>query len=740
MDVAERQRFVVYGVSMLLSLAFWACGPEKDDDDNPELRVDLASLHFGVSANQTKSFHIFSNTDWSLSTNGADWLSVEPSSGNGNAEVRVTVLQANTGSTERSAQVLITAENLQETVAITQSAPGLGPELRVDRTSLDFDAEAGSATLILQSNTPWSASCSENWCSLDMASGSGNRTVTVSVSANTSADDRYATVEITAEGLEPLTVSIMQRAFNSELSVNPQSLHFASGDTASNNFNVSSNMAWSVRCTQDWCTVSEELTQGSHNGTVRVTVQRNDGTTERSADVIVATTGNANERMVRITQAPIMPTISSFSPTQTGYGAEMTIYGSHFSDVRAENVVRLGSVEVPAGNITFASPTTIRLTVPSSSLCRVGTTTPCTGRVQVTVNRKTVTSTGTFTYVLTGTVSTFAGNGTSGLVDDAMAAARFRYPKGIAIDPLYGHLYVADSANNSIRRVTTAGVVSTFVLGTGGLNVPSGVNIVSMSALYVVDKYSHRIRRLTPSSICSSMPGSVASIWNCILPSISTIVGGGSNGYTSGFADSSGTNALFSYPSDIAIDSEGNLYVTDTQNHCIRRVSLTNAVTTLAGNCRNAGFADGTGAVARFNEPHGITIDSAGNLYVTDTVNHRIRRITPGGAVTTIAGSGTAGHLDGTGTAARFYYPSGITRDSAGNLYVADEYNHRIRRVSSAGVVSTIAGTATTGLVNGVGSVARFNRPYGVAVDAAANNLYVTDGDNHAIRRIALER
>jgi streptogramin lyase len=159
-------------------------------------------------------------------------------------------------------------------------------------------------------------------------------------------------------------------------------------------------------------------------------------------------------------------------------------------------------------------------------------------------------------------------------------------------------------------------------------------------------------------------------------------------------------------------------------------------VTTVAGG--TGGYADGAGTDARFDEPMGITADAAGNLYVADTYNHRIRKIDPSGAVTTVAGDGTWGSADGAGTAAQFNHPSGITADAAGNLYVADTYNHRIRKIDPSGAVTTVAG-GTWGYAEGTGTDARFNLPSGITADAAGN-LYVADYGNHRIRKLTYRR
>jgi len=157
-------------------------------------------------------------------------------------------------------------------------------------------------------------------------------------------------------------------------------------------------------------------------------------------------------------------------------------------------------------------------------------------------------------------------------------------------------------------------------------------------------------------------------------------------------------------------------------------------VSTLAGSGVQ-GFADGTGTTAKFSWPYGVAVDSAGNVYVADRSNERIRKITPSGVVSTLAGSGNWGFADGTGTAARFNYPTGVAVDSAGNVYVADEWNHRIRKITPSGVVSTLAGSGTWGSADGTGTAAKFRSPRGVAVDSAGN-VYVADSDNHRIRKI----
>ena len=206
-----------------------------------------------------------------------------------------------------------------------------------------------------------------------------------------------------------------------------------------------------------------------------------------------------------------------------------------------------------------------------------------------------------------------------------------------------------------------------------------------------------------------------------------------------GNINGTGPAARFDHPADVAVDGAGNVYVADTDNHTIRVVTPAGVVTTMAGQGGISGHADGTGAAAQFNHPSGVAVDGAGNVYVADTDNDTIRKVTPAGAVTTLAGqAGTIGHADGNGTAATFSGPSGLAVENAGTLYVADSLNHTVRRITAAGAVSTIAGLAGfSGTVDGVGSAARFYGPQGLALDGAGN-LEVADTGNSTIRKIAI--
>lgn len=327
---------------------------------------------------------------------------------------------------------------------------------------------------------------------------------------------------------------------------------------------------------------------------------------------------------------------------------------------------------------------------------------------------------------LAGAVSNFAGRAGDGSADGMGSEARFYFPTGLAAASS-GDVYVADRNNNTIRKITADGVVTTVAGvagspgtadGTGGaarFNFPSGVALGSSDAVYVADRNNHTIRKITSDGIVTTFAGSAGS---------------------SGTADGKGSAARFSSPNGVAADGSGNLYIADRGNHTIRKITAGGEVTTLAGLAGNSGTADGTGSAARFSTPTGVAVDSLGNVYVAELGNHTIRMITSSGEVTTLAGTaGTSGTADGVGRAARFNQPYGVAVDSAGNVYVAGYGDCTIRRITPSGAVTTLAGVVNYyDTVNGTGSVARFRSPTGVAVDTLGN-LYVAEFGCHLIRK-----
>jgi sugar lactone lactonase YvrE len=382
-----------------------------------------------------------------------------------------------------------------------------------------------------------------------------------------------------------------------------------------------------------------------------------------------------------------------------------------------------------------------------------------------------------------GVVSTFAGKaGESGSIDGTLADARFNGPTGVALDQV-GNMYVIDNWSCTIRKISSSGMVSTlagswwgYADGNGAEAQFAGPNAVVVDGsgnLFVVDSGNHAIRKVTPEGVVSTFAGLGGSYGSAdgagsaarfmspnslvldasgnlyitdnlstvrkITPAglVSTLAGRSAQ---AGTADGPGSLARLKWPNGIAMDASGNLLVADQDNGTIRKIRRNGEVSTFVGTAGGWGSADGQGAEVQFAGVGFVTVDQSGIIYATDCYNHTIRRITPEGVTTTLAGSpGASGSADGQGADARFNWPNDLAVDEAGNVYVADFGNNTIRKITSSGLVSTIAGKAgEAGVVDGIGSNARFNGPAGIAVDSTGC-VYVTDFAGHTIRKITPE-
>jgi uncharacterized protein (TIGR03437 family) len=332
-----------------------------------------------------------------------------------------------------------------------------------------------------------------------------------------------------------------------------------------------------------------------------------------------------------------------------------------------------------------------------------------------------------------GILKVVAGNGICGYSGDGgpATAASLYNAQGVAVDAA-GNIYVADTFNSRIRKVSPAGIITTVAgggrggLGDGGpataasLDNPNGVAVDAAGNLYVADTHNSRIRKVSPAG------------------TITTVAGNG----TYGFSGDGGpaTGASLHEPYGVAVDAAGNIYVADTRNSRIRKVSPAGVITTVAGNGTYGFSGDGGPATgASLVYPYGVAVDAAGNIYVADSDNRRIRKVSPTGIITTVAGSGTYGSSGdgGPATGASLNQPCGVAVDAAGNIYVADTYNSRIRKVSPAGIITAVAGNGIDGFSGdgGPATGASLCYPFAVAVDAAGN-IYVADTSNDRIREV----
>ena len=333
-----------------------------------------------------------------------------------------------------------------------------------------------------------------------------------------------------------------------------------------------------------------------------------------------------------------------------------------------------------------------------------------------------------------GIITTVAGAGTAGFSGDTgpATAAALNEPGGIAID-IVGNLYLADFQNSRIRKVTVAGVITTVVgIGVPGFSGDGGLATAAQLNF--------------PSDVEVDAAGNlyIADTGNQrirkVTPAgiISTVAGNGSAGFSGDGA--AATSAGLWFPLGVSRDPAGNLFIADSFNNRIRKVTPAGIISTVAGNGSDGFSGDGGSATAAaLTQPSGTFVDSAGNLLIADRLNHRIRKVTPAGVISTVAGNGNGGYNadGGAATAAALFYPSDIVVDFNGILYIADQGNNRTRKVTPAGVISTVAGTGMPGF-NGDGGpapAAQLNVPLGVAVDGATF-VYTADSLNHRIRKI----
>jgi sugar lactone lactonase YvrE len=339
-------------------------------------------------------------------------------------------------------------------------------------------------------------------------------------------------------------------------------------------------------------------------------------------------------------------------------------------------------------------------------------------------------------FAQSGIIATVAGNGSIGYSGDGGPAtsAQFRFPGGLALDAA-GNLFIADINNHCIRKVTPGGVISTVAgngkagySGDGGpatsaqLSNPSGIVVDSTNNLFIADYNNHRVRKVTSGGL------------------ISTVAGNGIQGYSGDGGPA--TSAQLSGPHKLALDAAGNLFIADLGNQCIRKVTSDGVISTVAGNkAQGQGYSgdDGPATSAQLNFPVGVALDATGNLFIADSGNNRIRKVTPGGIISTVAGNGNAGYSGDGGppTSALLSGSKGVALDVTGNLFIADSGNNRIRKVTPGGIISTVAGNGNAGYSGdgGPANSAQLSGPTGIVVDSAGN-LFIADFSNQCIRKV----
>ncbi len=381
-----------------------------------------------------------------------------------------------------------------------------------------------------------------------------------------------------------------------------------------------------------------------------------------------------------------------------------------------------------------------------------------------------------------GIITTVAGTGIAGFRGDGDPAivADLNQPRGVAVDGS-GNVFIADTANHAVRKVAANGLISTLA-GTGVgdyygdsgpaakalLRSPAAVSVDRRGVAYIADSINGRIRRITPAGAIftaaggGSVTGSDFRPQNIAQDGLGNLymTGAGSNtifrvapngavavfagSAASGYSGDSGParQALFASPAGLAFDGSGNLYVADSGNNCIRRIGAGGMVTTIVGNGAGGFSGDGAGAGAARSasllSPQAVVVDRNGNLFIADTGNHRVRSVTPNGAINTVAGNGlTTIRGDGAATSISLNAPAGLAIEANGLLLISDTQNHRVRRLMADGTILTIAGEGIAGFTgDGQAAVVRISAPMGLAVDSGGN-IYIADSGNNKVRRVS---
>ena len=607
----------------------------------------------------------------------------------------------------------------------------------INGTSATFTTAASGSALTYQ----WQRlpAGSSTWASLsDGGAYSGTATASLTVSSVTAAmnGDSFRCVVSNGSGQDTSAVVVLSVSNSVAITASPSNQTVAAGYSAS--FSVTAAGVGTVTyqwqrqaaATSAWVNLADGA---AYSGTATATLTVNPATTAMSGDNFQCIVSNGNgtatsaAAVLVVTNAVTITTQPSNQTANAGGSASFSVAVSAVPTLayRWQREAAGTALWVNlADGAAYSGTATATLTVQSVTIAMNGDMFQC---VVSNSFGSATSSPAALTVPVPLEVTTLAGqSGRSGSGDGTGASALFSGPADVAVDSL-GNAYVADTFNDTVRKVTPAGVVTTIAGsagsagsadGTGAaarFNHPSGVAVDSSGNVYVADTDNDTVREITPAGAVTTLAGQAG---------------------LSGRADGTGAAARFNGPSGLAVDTGGNLYVADTLNHTVRKVAAGGVVSTFAGAAGVSGSADGTGAAARFFGPQGLTADNSGNLFVADTNNHTIRQVVLAtGTVTTVAGSaGVAGSADGPDSAARFFYPSALTVDSNGNLYVADTDNDTIREVALAGIVSTLAGQAgVSGSADGFGGAVRLNFPSGIAADGSGN-LYVADTNNNTLR------
>ena len=714
---------------VLCAVLCTACPP--DTCKNAKLRIEENSLEF-LGAGGSASVDVASNVELKVSCEET-WCSVSPKTAIGNVTLNVTV-QRNSTAMPRVAKITVQSVDCgisKEIVVIQKEGQPVGPDcdlngncLNVTPVDLNFEQSGSSNTVAVTSNVSWTAMSDQQWCTVSPANSSNNGTVNITVAENTGVGSRISIVTIRDnEHSLSKDITVTQAGNEPAIAVSPETKEVGSA-ASSFEVNVTANVTWQVASDQSWCTVSPAT--GNGNGKVTVSIAAYTGAASRMAKLTISNSTYQLSKTVTVTQTKQAEVNFANFP---GVWQAVKVEQTNGNDIIYNE--NLGILFTVKDNGTFAweildtNPDVLKLvstglyitSAEAKTIALNGTMyaggevlmqmTPLTYLVSELTNESLVitsqTSNDKFTFrrkdkIRTAHVSTVS---ISGVTISNISKV---------LSDVSGNLYISLIWHgNSIYKVTPSGSASVYF--SADIINPRHLYMDGVGNIYVTEFYhpanqSYRVRRISPSGTVS----------NVLIGGLNTLFGG------------------------VAANHSGDIvYVSQTDYNTYRILRVSGGTYTVLAGGATAGMVDGIGTAARFGYPRGMALDAAGNLYVADQSNHAIRKVTPSGRVTTLAGNGTAGNVDGVGRVARFNQPLDVAVDSEGNVYVAEFGGHRIRKISPAGWVNTVAGRGTAGNVNDTGVSAAFNQPCGLWVDASGNVIHVADNGNSSVRRIDME-
>ena len=770
------------------------------------------------------SFSVSVNTGagcpWTAVSN-AGWISIQSGSSGGGGGTVAYRVAANTGSASRSGTLSIAGQ----TLTVTQ-APACAYSIDPASASMAAAGGTGSVSVKTTSGCRWTAVSNASWLYITAgAGGTGNASVSYSASPNPGASERSGT--LTAAGQ---TFTVRQAAGNlfsqallstavgtdwtfskadapavdaplgdlKGVTVDPYGYLYIADSENCMVFRLGSDGMLGLVAGNGICgysgdggrATSASLSypydaQVDAEGNLYISDYYNHRIRKVTLDGIISTFAGNGTAATKGDGGPAVQA-SLPSPRRLGMDAEGNLYVG--TDYRIRRISRDGGViSTVAGNGEARFAGDGGRAIDASLSFPEGIAFDAAGNMYVSdwtdcrIRRITT----------DGMIGTFAGDGQCRFAGDGGAASKasLRSPNGLAMDHS-GNLFVADVNNRRIRKIAPDGVISTvagngniFFEGDGGpatrtsLFWPDAVATDATGSIYIADTRNGRIRKVAPDGIIQTVAGNglyraVADgssaldvymtlprgftrdaqgniyiadtnnhrVWKVSPDGVATLFAG--IGAPSCCVDGGpAVKGMLSGPTDVAVDARGDVYIADGGNHRIRKVGADGKISTWGGTGEEGSQGDG-GPVskAQLNYPIGLVFDPAGYLYIADAEDHKVRRVAPDGTITTVAGTGEAGYSGDNGLAAKakLYYPWRVAPDRAGNLYIADYYNCRIRKVTPGGIITTVAGTSGCGYSGdgGLATQAKLWGPQGVAVDPAGN-IYITDGLNHRVRMVS---